>query len=297
MSENLLTVCERLYFKLHLRLKESTRYQYRHALADWAQYLGREPTVADLTDDSVTLWMADGLARGKSAVYVREMAGRVSALWTWMAKRDRTMAFPSFAKPDAPDALPTALSEHELRRLFESAGRERGRICDIPAGLWWTSFLAFVWNTAERKTAALACQVAWIDLATGTVSIPPQFRKGGKKWGIYRLWTETLKLVVQCLEAQPGREQIWPQDFCHESYYTRYNRILRDAGIPVDRRHKTHSLRCSHATWLSVKGGDPTQQLGHGDPNTTRRYYLDPKFTTRDQPKLFIPWQNVAEGG
>lgn len=119
---------------------------------------------------------------------------------------------------------------------------------------------------------------------------------GGKKWAVYRLWPETLALIAKCLNSQPLREMMWPWEYCHESYYTSYNRILRDAGIPVTRRTKTHALRCSHATWLAVAGGDPTRQLGHSDPGTTSKFYLDPRQLPDNQPKLFVPWSHPDAG-
>lgn len=291
MAETLRSVCDRIYFPLQIRIGEGTKYQYRNALRDFAKHLGREPTLDDLTDDTITIWMSGNLARGLSAIYVREMAGRVATLWTWLAKRAMVKTWPTFPKPAVPETLPTALTEDELRRLFRSAAKERGTIGGVDAALWWTSFLAFVWNTAERKSAALAVKVAWLDFSAGTVTIPPEVRKGKRKWLVVSLWPETLTILRACIDAQPRRELVWPVDFCHESYYTRYNRILRDAGLPVDRRHKTHSLRCSHATWLAVMGGDPQRALGHSSPETTRKSYLDPKYTSREQPKLFIPWQ------
>lgn len=290
--QELLALCEALYFPLSIRIAEPTRYQYRHALRNFGNFLGRAATLADLKDDTVTMWMSKRLIDGLSPVTVREMAGRVSTLWTWLAKRqDLLRHFPTFVKPQVPETLPTALTEDELRRLFHSATKERGSIAGIEASVWWTSFFAFVWTTAERKSAALAVKIAWVDLDGGTCTIPPEVRKGKKKFGFYRLWPETLVLLRHCIECQPKRDLVWPIDFCHESYYTRYDRILRDAGLPVDRRHKTHSLRVSHATWLKVMGGDPTRKLGHSDQATTMRHYIDRRMLPDDEPRLFIPWQ------
>lgn len=289
--------CEQLYFPLNLRCRsDHTRYQYIRALRLFGEFLGHDPTLDDLHDDRLTLWMSQLLRLGMAPVTVRETAGRVSALWTWLAKRELLQRFPTFTKPQVPETLPVALTENQIRALFRSASKERGIIGGVPADLWWTSFLAFVWTTAERKSAALAVRVAWIDFNSGCCTIPPDVRKGGRKWAVYKLWPETVALLAECLEAAPRREQMWPYDFCHESYYTRYNRILRDAGIPVNRRTKTHALRCSHATYLEMRGGDPSKQLGHSDPGTTRRFYLDPKFTDKEQPKLFIPWKHPDSG-
>lgn len=286
-----------LYFPLNIKCRSAdTRYQYDRAIRLFGRFLGRDARPDDLQDDLLTAWMSAMMAQGMATVTVRETAGRVSALWTWLAKRGVISRFPTFAKPRVPETMPTALTESQIRSLFRSAAKERGAIGDIPADLWWTSFLAFIWTTAERKSAALAVKVAWIDFHAGCCTIPPDVRKGGQKWACYRLWPETLKLLADAINAKPQREQMWPHDFCHESYYTRYNRILRDAGIPVNRRTKTHALRCSHATYLELRGGDPTRQLGHSDSATTRRYYLDPKLTTKEQPQLFIPWRHPDAG-
>jgi hypothetical protein len=51
MPDELLALCERLYFPLNIRIHEPTRYQYRIALRDFARFLGRQPTRADLDDD------------------------------------------------------------------------------------------------------------------------------------------------------------------------------------------------------------------------------------------------------
>jgi hypothetical protein len=90
--------------------------------------------------------------------------------------------------------------------------------------------------------------------------------------------------------VDPQREQVWPFPYCPGTYYVRLDRILRDAAIPVDRRHKTHCLRVSHATWTEFAGGDPTKALGHSDPATYRKHYRDEKFLDRENPELFAPW-------
>lgn len=282
---------ESLYFPLNIRCRSpKTKYAYELALRAFGRFLGHEPALPDLTDDAVTRWMAALLTEGKAVYTVREMAGRIQAMWNFLAKRRIVPMFPTFAKPAPPDSLPQALTEDQLRALFASAKKERGKIEGVPADLWWTSFLAFIWNTAERKSAALSVRVEWVQFDRGVCTIPPDVRKGGRKWAVYHLWPETVTLMRACRDSLPGRELMWPLDFCEGSYYTRYDRILADAGLPVTRKTKTHALRCSHATWLKVMGGDPTRQLGHSDPQTTARSYLDPRHLPNEQPKLFVPW-------
>jgi hypothetical protein len=298
--ETLLQVCESTFFPLNIRLRsEETRYQYRLAFRDYGKFLGHEPTLADLRDDPITAWMSRNLDRGLAAITVRERAGRIQTLWSWLAKRGVVKRWPTFIKPECPDSLPSALDPQQLTALFCSAAKERGMIGSVPADLWWLSFLAFVWNTAERKSAALAVRPQWLTLEDSRyakASIPPEVRKGRKKHATYDLWPETVPILQAVLAVDPGRERVWPFPYSMQSYYTRYNRILKGAGIPVNRKTKTHALRVTHATYREVAGGDATRQLMHGDRATTVKSYIDPRMSPPDTIKMFVPWQLPPAG-
>lgn len=296
MPRSLWTICESEYFPLNIKIRSGkTVYQYRIAIDCYGRHLGRPATDEDLTDDSVTLWMGRLLRHDPplSVNTVRERVNRVLALWAWMAKRTVGMRWPTVVKPPAPDPLPVALSQEQLRRLFASASKERGRLFGIPADVWWTSYLGFVFSTSERKSAALAVRIAWLELDRGYAKIPPQVRKGGKKWGVYQLWPELVPLLRACIAADPTRELMWPWPKSEGSYYTAYDRILRDASIPIDRRYKTHGLRVSHATWKAAYGGNASRALGHSDPATTIKHYLDPTYLPQDETRLFVPWDRT----
>jgi hypothetical protein len=235
-DEPLLSLCNSTFFPLNIRIRsEDTRYQYRIAFRSYGRFLGRVPTVADLQNDPITAWMTKRLDEGASPVTVREQAGRLQTLWTWLAKRGMLPTFPQFIKPDCPDSMPYALTPVQLRALFASASKERGYIGPVPADLWWLSFYAFIWNTSERKTATMLVRPEWLlldDPFKAKASIPPQVRKGRKKCANYDIWPETVPLLRACIAVDPDREHVWPFPFCKASFYTRYNRILRGAGSP-----------------------------------------------------------------
>lgn len=294
MNDTLLQICDSLYFPLNIRIRsEDTRNQYRIALRHFGRFVGHEPTPADLQDDLVTAWMTRRLDAGHAASTVREQAGRLQTLWTWMAKRRIVEQFPTFIKPDSPEGCPYALSVDQLAALFRSAGKERGWIGPVPADLWWVSFFGFVWMTSERKSAAMAVRPEWLLLGEehAKVRIPPNVRKGRRKQAVYDLWPEYLPLLRAVLNVARGRELVWPFPYCQNSYYTRYDRILADAGIPVSRKTKTHALRVSHATWRTVFGGDATRQLMHSDPATTLRHYIDQSKMPADGVKMPVFWR------
>lgn len=291
----LFDVCEKLYFPLRLRITEATRYQYRIALADFGRFLERPATLDDLSDDAVTRWQVAQLSRGLAPATVRERAGRIATLWRWLAKRGKLSRWPSFETPAVPESSPEAFTEEQLRAIFHSARKERGRLDLVPCDLWWTSFLAFIWATAERKSAALSVRLDWLDLRGATCRIPAQARKGGRKPAIYHLWPELVPLLAEAVACDTRRVLLWPWPKCKEAFYTSLNRILSDAGIPLHRRRKIHALRVSHATWLRVLGGDATRALMHSDPATTQRHYIDTSKLPPEPQRLFVPWASYSE--
>lgn len=288
----LLHAAESFYFPRKISLRSNkTKIQYVYAFRAFSAHLHREATLADLDDDVVTVWSVALLNQGLSAFTVREKVGRITALWNWLARKRIVDKFPTVEKITAPVIQPVAWREDELRRLFDSARKERGRVGGVPADLWWVSHFAFMFCTAERKSAALSVRPEWLDLNNLTCAIPANVRKGGRKPAVYHLWPELADLLRKSIAAMPGRELVWPWDRCEVVYYSRWSRILADAGLPTGRHRKAHSLRCTAATMLAALGGDATRALGHSSPETTQKHYIDTRLMPPEQAKLCIPWQ------
>jgi integrase len=294
-EDSLWTICTEFYFPRRLELRsEKTRTAYRFAIEHFGRHLGRAPTTADLDDDLVAVWVGKQLDAEGSVYSVRERMGRVLALWRFLAARRIVDRWPTLKRPAAPEPLPIALTQEQLRSLFESAMYEPGRIDGIRAGWWWQAFLAFVWSTAERRSAALSLQWKHCDLGSGMAVIPAQHRKGKIKQGIYRLWPEVVFLLDRM--KMPPRELVFPWSYSEGRYFHNFGRILERAELPNDARHKTHCLRCSHATWLAALGGNASASLMHSDPATTQRHYIDQTIAKPVQPRLFIPWRDPEAG-
>jgi integrase len=71
---------------------------------------------------------------------------------------------------------------------------------------------------------------------------------------------------------------ILPWDRSEASYFHHWDRLLKYAGLPADRYHKTHALRKSHASHLAAAGVDASRALGHSSPLVTYEHYLDPQI-------------------
>lgn len=289
-DESLWSICETTYFPRRLSIRSpKTRLDYRYAIADFGRSLGRQATLADLDDDAVTVWIGRMLDCTASVYTVREKAGRVLALWRWLAARRLVDRFPTVRLPAAPEVSPLAWDRGDLARLFEAAAWEPGFIGPVLARHWWMAMLGFAWSTAERYGAIMALRWEWVDLQRGVVVIPAASRKGRLKPATYFLWPEVVAALAKI--QTPPRELVFPWDRSESCYYKRWDRILRRAGLPKGRRRKTHSLRVSHATWTAVAGGDATRALMHSDPATTKRHYIDCRLLPPDPNRLFVPWE------
>lgn len=295
-SPTLWEICENDFFprRLRIRSKDTVR-QYRYAINDLGKYLGRVATIQDLNDDQISRWAKHMSGGDLSAYTVRDKIGRITTLWNWLAKRRMVGEFPTIELPQPPEIMPISLSEEELQQLFDSCLKERGKIGGIPAPLWWRSHLAFVFATSERKSAALAVKLAWVDLKKKICTIPAGFRKGSRKTAIYHLRDDLIPILRRLMLADPGREQLWPWPYSEGCYYYRLGRICEEAGLPDDRKHKMHCLRVTHATMLKIAGGDPSASLMHSNPATTRDHYLDKtKLRPEGGPLLPSPWNYAA---
>lgn len=284
-------VCQSFYFPRRLDLRsDKTRDAYRIAIDNYGRHLGRLATIADLEDDAVAVWVGRQLDSPGSVYSVRERMGRLLALWRFLAARRIVQCWPTIKRPPAPDPVPIALTRQQLADLFDAAMYEPGKIDGIRAGWWWQAYLAFVWSTAERRSAALSLTWANCDLAAQVAIIPPENRKGRRKAGIYRLWPEVVGLIERI--KMPPRELVFPWSYSDGRYFHNFGRICERAGLPNDAKHKTHCLRCSHATWLAAFGGNASAALMHSDPATTQKHYIDVRIATPPAPKLFIPWDS-----
>lgn len=275
---------------------QSTHRQYRFAVNDFAEYLGHEPTLADLQDEQIAGLINHllGPKRGVCEITANERAGRIKTFWRWAASR-RTLTgvqdFPTVQRVPVPEKVPRAWREDELVKLFNACRMTRGDIGGVPAWRWWTCLHAWLWCTAERIGATLQLTPDHIDLEHNVASVPASIRKGKRKPAVYVLWPDVVLMLREILPPKlPDRQLVFPWAIDPSSFYNHYHRLLGRAGLKWEKGVGPHKMRVSHATWRHIAGDDATQALGHSNPETTRRHYLDPSLMKQDESKLFRPW-------
>lgn len=294
------------YFVENLKITSGkTLDQYEIAFNFFDRFLGRPAKLSDLTEQTITRFLRylhfDLKLAAKTA---NERAGRIIALWNWLARRRQVDMFPTVGRLKEAHRTPRAWTIDELQRLFAATDRCRGDICGVPASLWCKAMFAVIWNTGERIGAVL--DVEWQCLDRGTILFPARIRKFGKNDETFTLWPETMGLLDSMRTDFLGRplknRRIFETKFTISNLYYRFKQILSWANLPSDRYCKFHKIRVSHATWTQAFGGNATAALRHASPVTTQKHYIDPTICKIPESILPRVWgssvgNNVASGG
>ncbi|GAA4442842.1 site-specific integrase [Bremerella cremea] len=285
--ETLSSIYENLYLPSNLKIRsECTKRHYKITFRLWEQQLGRPPELTDLTDDSVlkfARWMLE--SKPRSPATVNQKLGYIAAIWRWCAKRRLVEYWPTFTPIPEPHIVPRAWNERQLATLHETLQQVEGKIDGIPACDWWINLHRFLWETGERIGATLKMQWDMLDRHACTVDLPPTIRKGKWRGMVYTISAELMNDLVAM--RRHHHNQVFPWPHCEQTFYNRYEKILKRAGLPTSRKHKFHCMRRSFASHVQKNGGDATYLFRHSSARVTQDSYLDPAIV-EDRPACTI---------
>lgn len=264
---------------------DSTRRQYLRAIGLCSKILGREAMLSDLCDDLVAAVALAVVSKGRSPATANGHRAKLVALWDFAARRGFVPVYPNVPRMKEYTRVPTAWTQDQMRRLWQSCASEKGRIADIPARDWWLNLHGVLWDTGVRIGTLVAIpkgrrrglEWSFVDLHDGSVRIVAETQK---QWAdqAFRLHADT----VAALRAQKPRHKrfVFPWPHCEGTLYNRYKRILERAELPHGPRDKFHRMRRTVASWYEHAGGNATELLGHSSRRVTMGY-LDPLIVQR----------------
>lgn len=255
----------------------STLHTNRVTLRQFAEWLGRTPTVGDLTEKHVAGFAWSRVDAGKSR-YTACLQGRTLLAWWRFACRQGVLpVWPDVELPKPIVRVPVAWSREQLQTLHEAADREPGDFYGVPRRLWLHALHGVLWDTGERINAVI--NLAWddVDLSIGWVTFRGEHRKFHKKDRANKLHADTVEKLRAILT--PKRRLVFPV-WSGNSLWKWYGSFLQRAGLPHDRNHKFHCWRRSVASYAEAAGLNATELLDHSQRSVTQAY-LDPKITTQ----------------
>lgn len=264
---------------------------YRTTLRSFERFLGRIAGISDLNDLTVSGYLAWQKSRELSPYSIEKERANLLAIWRFAIQRKKVECWPNVEREICPKRIPLAWSQKEIELLFAALQQLRGSVSSIPESIWWTALHYVLWDTGERISAAMSLDWETVDLAGRYIVFRAEGRKGGRDDRIYQIAEDT----ANALASLPHRRcDVFPWPYSKTYLWFRYQQILREAGLPFDRKSKFHRVRRSVASHYEAAGGNATELLGHSSRSVTRQY-LDPRIIgiPSAASRLFRPIKKV----
>jgi integrase len=287
VPHDLQTYFDRCYLPRKLLGKRPrTTVLYRMTMLRFGEYVGHAPTLDDLNDDSLCGYLQHRITQGRAAHTVDKERAKLVALANFAARKKHIPTFPDVPALNPAKVTPRCWGREELDMLLAACASEGGLIGAAPASLWWTALHYLFLYTGERTEAAVSIRWEWI--VGNWLTIPAEFRKGGKRAASYLLPAKVAQTIALLRPYTESTGEVfalpWARGHLSGTFYRRYTNLLKRAGLPSGRRWKPQCLRRTFASYLESAGGDATDALGHSTRRVTRESYLDPTVTTQEQP-------------
>ena len=261
--------------------RTSTLYAY--SIKCFGKTLGREATLADLSDLVVSKHLQRLDDDGYSKHTMSKERDQLLAIWRLACDQRLVDLRPTLPAIVKPQPAPQAWTREQLSLLFDACRRTRGKMGEHKASDWWFALHCVLWDTGERITAVMLARWEHID-AGGWITFPAENRKGQRKPNRRQLHSDT----IEALLSIKGQEEqlVFPTPWGEKSgsmLYYHYGKILKRAGLPHGSKSKFHRMRRSVGTHIKASGGDAQKALMHADAATTEKY-LDISIATVEQP-------------
>lgn len=263
-----------------LHIERITREQYERALSRFGQFLGRLPTVADLTIEQVNgflLWLPGEYKLGPTSI--RNYRTSLIRIWNFASHPlDLLAACPTtrIRLPKKPEKPVVAWTLEQYAQLLTAAVSLPGCVksVSIPSCAFVTALIRIAYETGLRPSDLRRLRWDQVDMRQGMV-ILAQNKTG-------RLHTALIgpeTIVALKLLQRYNYERVFPLDKAGVHYWERklYQAAARH-GFTRAKRQGVGTLRKTHATEIFKSFGldAAAQSLGHyGDRSTARNHYID----------------------
>jgi len=280
-------------------LDAKTTALYGMLLERLRAFLGRDPTVADLDDLTISRYLrarATHTCRGRVVrpATVQKDKVMLQAVWNLAARKRWAKDFPELPRIKVSKSIPTgrAYTADDVAKLIRRACHRKGRTGDKPSAWWWATIIYMAYCTGERATALMSLRWGEIDLVRRRVVFKGETRKG-QTHDIERDFTADLASMLALKQGKP-EDLVWPWDRFKGSLWTSLKLLCRLAGVKY---RGFHGLRRTRASYAALAGGKAaaTQVLDHSDPKL-QELYVDPTICPPEQSSVDVmPPLNLRE--
>ena len=262
---NSLRLADRLAEYVLVRaIASNSAYQLSRTISLFGEFLKAEPTVQDLTPETVNNFLAS-LALTHSPRTVAGHRINLLGIWRFLAECGACEAPRQIRHCRKPDPMPVAWTLDELRTLLAAAEKAVGTMEDGTAkSVYWSAIIRVAYDSALRRSDLWLIRQDQIR-SDGTIVLR-QHKTGFAHHP--RLSPKALALIRQIMHDPP---LAWQTSNIRQ-FYTEWKRLVRAAGI---RPGCLQQIRRTAATWLAKEHPDQVQRfLGHRS-ESMKRHYVD----------------------
>ena len=185
-----------------------------------------------------------------------------------------------------PQQIPRAWTSDEMRRLYMTAGKIRGKFRRLARRSQVMQAAILVgYSTALRLRDLLGLRHD--NIREGQVVLCVQKTRR----------VHAVSLTEEAQSALTELPRVGPLVFGHflatTTFLYWFRRIVKEAGLDGSAKY----LRRSSATYACLAGIDPTGHLGHATPELARKHYLDPAIMAAGRPAVppLLPASSALE--
>jgi integrase len=265
--------------KLRGRSQNTVRL-YRSSIKNLEKFLGRPAILDDFNDDTITQLMQAIIDRGGSPFTANKERSQLLAIWRFAAQTGLVSVWPTVMAENVPERIPLAWLQDDVHKLMAAIDLQKNKIGTVPAKVWWRGVVCVCLDTGERISAITQAKWSWIERSW--LLIPAEARKGRKRDRRYLLSQESMRSISDIRRYSTHSESIFPWPYCPTYLWTKYTKLLKDAGLPHGRKDKFHRFRKTVGSVVYAAGMDAQDVLDHQSRRTTAAY-LDPRFSRSQQ--------------
>jgi len=268
---------------------------YSHTIDRFRDFLGREPTVADLEEDLISSFVTwrrrtihserRGLPRPAT---VRKDRDQLLALAKYAFHKRLIHEFPEVKSVRGAKQLPRGFKSEEVGKMIVAARKRKRTLAGLPAGWWWSTLIYAAWCSGARRGELL--KLKWKEVRGCELIFLADTRKGNTR-DIARQITPDLAAELELHRRGPD-DLVWPWPHLETSLYSSMKILCDQAGVP---QRRFHAIRKASASYVQAAGGDAVSHLDHSDANITRDHYLDDRIVGKAAGVDFLPALDLAE--
>lgn len=260
------------YEQQNLNISTRSIINYWCVVNEFARWLKRTPTLADLNEATLLNWLRASMA-SRAARTVNNRRQVLLTLWRFAKwKRWLRRELPRVPKVIEPEYIPRAWFIEEIEIILDACKSAR------PIEGWdetrWRALVLVIYDTSHRIGALLLadrCQVSpdgWLTMYA--------WQTKQRADTVHRLHAET----IEAIDAMPPSDKLFPWPLHKRAIWLEFGAILKAAGLPRGPRDKFHKIRRTSASYVARELGEGAAMahLGHKTPGLAKRSYLDPRI-------------------